>query len=48
MNNLVAPAVSVVAGVALSLIAVIGGVSAVTPGANPASASEKVVLYDAP
>jgi hypothetical protein len=40
--------VSAVAGVGIAIIAVIGGVNAVSPDANPASASEKVVRYDAP
>ena len=35
-------------GVVLALLAIFGGVSAVTPGANPASASERVVTYDSP
>ena len=48
MTSLVAAAVSVVAGVGIALVAVIGGVNAVNPGANPASASEQVVRYDAP
>ncbi len=48
MTSAVGAAVSVVAGVALAIVAVIGGVSAVSPGANPASASEQVVRYDAP
>lgn len=48
MKTAVGAAASVVSGVALALIAVVGGVSAVSPGANPASASEQVVRYDAP
>lgn len=38
---------SVVAGVVLALVAVLGGVSAITPSANADSASDNVVLYDA-
>ena len=48
MTSAVGLAASLVSGVALALVAVIGGVSAVSPGANPASASERVVQYDAP
>ncbi len=44
----VGSAVSFAVGAALALFAIFGGVSAVTPGANPASASDEVVLYDAP
>jgi hypothetical protein len=40
--------VSLVVGVFLALLAIFGGVSAVTPDANPASASDQVVRYDAP
>jgi hypothetical protein len=40
--------VSLFVGVFLSLLAIFGGVSAVTPDANPASASDQVVRYDAP
>ncbi|MEO6019233.1 MAG: hypothetical protein ABIP45_03165 [Knoellia sp.] len=39
---------STIAGVVLALVAVIGGVSAVTPSANSAAKSEQVVNYDAP
>lgn len=48
MTSAVGAGVSVIVGVVLALVAVVGGVSAVTPSANPASASEKVVSYDAP
>lgn len=48
MTSAVGALASVAAGVALALVAVIGGVSAINPGANPASASEQVVRYDAP
>lgn len=48
MTSFVKPVVSVAVGAGLALIAVIGGVQAVSPGANPASASEQVILYDAP
>ena len=37
-----------VAGAVLALVAVIGGVSAVSPSANSAAKSEQVVVYDAP
>lgn len=40
--------VSLVVGVVLAMLAIFGGVSLITPGANPASASEQVVRYDAP
>ncbi len=40
--------VSVAVGIFLALLAIFGGVAAVTPDANPASASDQVVLYDAP
>ena len=39
---------SLVVGILLGLGAIVGGVSAVTPDANPASASDQVVRYDAP
>lgn len=48
MTPVVGTAASFVVGVILALVAVVGGVGAVTPGANPASASSKVVNYDAP
>lgn len=48
MTSAVHPAVSVAVGAILALIAIVGGVNAVTPGGNPASASEQVVRYDAP
>lgn len=38
---------SVIAGVVLALVGVLGGVSAITPSANPTEASDAVVLYDA-
>jgi len=38
---------SVVAGIVLALFAVLGGVSAITPSANSAEATDQVVLYDA-
>jgi hypothetical protein len=40
--------VSLVVGIFLALVAIFGGVSLVTPNANPASASAQVVNYDAP
>ncbi|WP_156465393.1 hypothetical protein [Knoellia sp. Soil729] len=48
MTSAVGPFASIAAGVVLALIAIIGGVSAINPGANPAAASEQVVRYDAP
>ena len=39
---------SVITGVVLALVAVVGGISAVTPSANAPSKSEQVVVYDAP
>ncbi|MDO5502212.1 MAG: hypothetical protein Q4G67_03450 [Actinomycetia bacterium] len=47
MTAPLAVAGSVVAGAVLALVAVIGGVSAITPSANPSEASDAVVLYDA-
>lgn len=40
-------AASFVVGVVLSLVGVLGGVSAISPSPNSAEASESVVLYDA-
>ncbi len=48
MNPGVGSAASFVVGVMLALFAILGGVSAVTPDANPAAASDDVVRYDAP
>ena len=48
MNSFGSAGVSVVVGVVLALVGVMGGVKAISPGANPASASEQVVSYDAP
>ncbi|CAN7425092.1 hypothetical protein [Knoellia sp. LjRoot47] len=39
---------SVIAGAILAVVAIIGGVSAITPSANSAAKSEQVVTYDAP
>jgi hypothetical protein len=39
---------SLLVGAILSLFAVLGGVAAITPGANASSASDNVVVYDAP
>ena len=47
MNPGVGSAVSFAVGAVLAVLAIFGGVSAVTPGANPASASDRVVVYDA-
>ncbi len=35
-------------GIVLGLVAIFGGVSLITPKANPASASDQIVQYDAP
>lgn len=48
MNSAVGAATSVVVGVVLALVAIFGGVSAVSSGSNPASASDQIVRYDAP
>jgi hypothetical protein len=37
---------SIIVGVVLALIAIFGGVSAVSTSANPASASDALVTYD--
>ena len=39
---------SVIAGAILAVVAIIGGVSAISPPANSAAKSEQVVTYDAP
>ena len=44
----IAALVSLVVGIALGLLAIFGGVSLITPKANPASASDQIVRYDAP
>lgn len=46
MNPPVTAAVTFGIGVVLALFAIFGGVSAVTGGTNPASASQDVVTYD--
>lgn len=46
MSPLVQAGASVAAGVVLSLVAILGGVSAITPAANSPEASDQVVLYD--
>ncbi|MDT0215264.1 DUF2613 family protein [Rothia sp. ARF10] len=48
MTGSVSAIASTIAGALLALVAVVGGVAAVNPSANPASKSENVVLYDAP
>jgi hypothetical protein len=48
MTSGLAAGASFVVGVVLAVLGTIGGVNAVTPGANPASASDQVVTYDAP
>lgn len=48
MRSPVGAVASFVTGVLLALIAVIGGVSAVSPDPNSSAASERVVRYDAP
>ena len=40
-------AASIVGGALIAVVAVVGGVSALTSKANPAAASEQVVQYDA-
>lgn len=40
--------VSLIVGIFLALLAIFGGISLITPDANPASASDQVVRYDAP
>ncbi|KGN38885.1 hypothetical protein [Knoellia subterranea] len=39
---------SVAAGAILALVAIFGGVAAISPSANSAAKSERVVIYDAP
>ena len=39
---------SVIAGAILAVVAIIGGVSAISPSANSAAKSEHVATYDAP
>jgi hypothetical protein len=46
MTTPVGSIASVVTGIILALFAIIGGVSSVAAGPNPASASEQVVRYD--
>ena len=46
MNLALGAVLSLVGGIALAALAIIGGVSLVTPDANPASASDQVVRYD--
>lgn len=48
MTNPAAAIGSMITGVVLALVAVVGGVSAVAPSANSAAKSEQVVNYDAP
>ncbi|EAP99245.1 hypothetical protein JNB_03715 [Janibacter sp. HTCC2649] len=48
MTNSASAIGATITGVVLALVAVIGGVSAVTPSANSAAKSEQVVNYDAP
>ena len=38
--------VSLVVGIALAVVAVVGGVTLITPKANSAAASDQVVQYD--
>jgi hypothetical protein len=47
MTSGLTAAASFAVGVVLALLGIFGGVSAVTPDANPASASDEVVTYDA-
>ena len=44
----IATLVSLGVGIVLAALAIFGGVALITPGANPVSASEEVVRYDAP
>ncbi len=46
-RGIVGPVASFVTGVILALLGVIGGLSALTGAANPASASETIVVYEA-
>ena len=39
---------SLAVGIVLALLAIFGGVALITPSANPVSASDQVVRYDAP
>ena len=39
---------SLVVGILLAIVAIFGGVAMITPSANPASASDQIVQYDAP
>lgn len=48
MMTSVAAIGATITGAVLALVAVVGGVTAVTPGANSAAKSEQVVFYDAP
>lgn len=48
MSEMVVAGGSMVTGVVLGLVAILGGVSAITPGANSEEATNQVVLYDAP
>lgn len=48
MMTSVAAIGATITGAVLALVAVVGGVSAVTPSANSAAKSEQVVFYDAP
>lgn len=47
MTTGLASVASLVGGAVLALLAIFGTVSAVTPSANPASASDGLVSYDA-
>lgn len=46
MTGLVQAGGSIVTGVVLALFTILGGVSAITPGANAPEASDQVVMYD--
>ncbi|MFW5471557.1 hypothetical protein ACOCJ4_16105 [Knoellia sp. CPCC 206435] len=48
MTSPVSAIAATIGGALLALVAVIGGVSAVSPTANSPAKSEQVVLYDAP
>lgn len=47
MNIGLAALASLFGGAVLGLVVIFGGVSAITPSANPASASDTIVTYDA-
>lgn len=48
MTPVLAAVGSVIAGVVLAVLAIVGGVSAISPAANAPAKSAQVVMYDAP